>query len=316
MRKMLRIASTTAILVGSAIFPSKIIAPDSYMYTNTIYIPSFPSLESRLKTENATFVIDPGHDTTYTGCHVNKLEEEILNLAFSKKMAKSFQEEGGKVHLTRTSGEKVNINNLNLDEFKIVDVKDELVARANNINGFPSDVVLMVHNNAYFVSKTSTTTEWNTVNGMEIYFCGVKNQRQFNDNKLNYTQPKDCKIYSESSRLIAERLGKYMQERGFKVSVMGSDMKLLNLNSDRIELYLEMGYMTSHEDYKNITNPLWQDKIVNAITNYFNEDINYIKKVNKDYSLKRNLFYILNPKKDSTNLEKMMNKFCWKNEHM
>lgn len=310
---MLRIASTTAILAGSAIFPSKIIAPDSDMYTNTIYIPSFPSLESRLKAENATFVINPGHDTTYTGCHVNTLKEEILNLTFSKKMAKSFQEEGGKVHLTRTSGKKVNINNLNLDEFKIVDVKDELAARANYINGFPSDVVLMVHNNAYFVSKTPTATEWNGVNGMEIYFCGVKNQRQFNDNKLNYTQPKDCKIYSESSRLVAEKLGKYLKERGFKVSVMGSDMKLLNLNSDRIELYLEIGYMTSHEDYKKITNPLWQDKIVNALTCYFNEDITYIKKVNKDYALKRNLFYILNPKKDSTNLEKMMNKSYWKN---
>jgi len=312
MKNILRILSTSAILAGSIILPSKLNGPNSDNYEKTFYLGAMPSLESRLKAEKVTFVIDPGHDSTYIGRHVNMIKEEELNLKFSKKMTKSIREDGGIVYMTRNSGKRLNINNLNLDKFKTIDVKDELVARANYIDGIPSDVVIIVHNNAYLVSKKETATEWNPVHGMEIYFCGVKNKKQFDDNKLNYSQPINCKIYSEPSRLIAEKLGLYLRENGIKVSVLGSDMKLLSLNFDKTELYIEMGYMTNHLDFKNITNPLWQDKIANLLTSFFEDDITYIKKVNKDYSLKKNLFYIMNNQKYSSNLEKMMNETYWK----
>ena len=227
-------------------------------------------------------------------------------------MKKSLEEDGAKIYMTRNSGTRLNVKNLNLDDEKQVDVKDELVARANYINSIPSDFTLIIHNNAYFPSKVIKETEWNGANGTEIYFFGIKNLKQLKDKKLNYNEPKDCKIYSESSKLVAEKLGQYLSEQEIKVSVLGSDMKDLELNSNKTILLIELRYMTNKSNFNDIKNIQWQNKIINLLTSFSNDNIDYIKKVNHDYALKKNLYYITAPKKDSSNLEKMMNKDYWR----
>jgi len=306
-----RTVLTAAIIAGSIISQSRINAPDLDVYSGT-YITSAPILESNLKAENATIIIDPGHDDKYVGRHVRdskgkKIKEEDLNLNLSEKLDTLLKEYGSTVYKTRNSGTRINVKNLDLDDKKGIDVKDEIVARANYLKNMPSDCDIIIHHNAH-TSKA--------YNGMEIYFFGVRSLRHLKNDKLDYSYPESCIRFSEPSMLVAKKLGQYITERGMKVSVTGSDMKILELNKDKTILYLEMGYMTNPSELKKITDSEWQDMMANILKDFLNENIDYIKKVNNDYELKKNLTYIMKPQQDKgiMNLEKMMNDAYGKNE--
>ncbi|MGV8141043.1 MAG: N-acetylmuramoyl-L-alanine amidase [Candidatus Woesearchaeota archaeon] len=295
-----KIFATAAILLAEALFPLPLNAPLLDERNIPIYVSSTLPLESRIKSEDAVIVIDPGHDDKYVGRHANGQKEEAINLEFAKKMKKSLEDMGGTVYMTRNSGARMNINNLNLDDKRQIDVKDELTARAKYISGIPYDLGIIIHQNYY--PKSSS------VNGMEIYVYGIRNNRQLTDDKLNYTKIQNCKIFSEPALLVAEKLGQYLSEQGIKVSVIGSDMKILKYNSDKVVLYLEMGYMSNKTDLNNITNPEWQDNMTALLTDFFEENIAYIKKVNTEYDFKKNLGCILMPPQESVSeiLDKMM----------
>jgi len=307
LKRSLAVISTTAILAGSAIFSPEAIAPESKDYEgNIIYIASSPAIESRLKAEDAIIVIDPGHDDKYVGYHQwskrGTIKEESLNLSLSKKLETILTESGGTVYLTRNSGERVNVQNLDLNGDKKINLKDELIARANYINSINPDCALIIHYNAY--PKSSK------VNGMEIYFYGIRSERQLEDNRLNFTKPENCRIYSRSSMLFADSLGQYMREQGIKVSVIGSDMRVLRENPDRTLVLLEVGYMTNTSDLNTWATSEGQDKIAFLLKHFLNDNIRYIKQLNETYPLKENLEYIMKPQveKDSTNLIKLMDK--------
>jgi N-acetylmuramoyl-L-alanine amidase len=304
---MKRAIVTAAILAGSAVLPSKIIVPDSEDYSkNSTYIVSALCVESKLKSENATIVIDPGHDDKYIGYHTKNKKEEVLNLELSKRLEELLKEDGGNVHLTRDSGTRINTKNSDINRDGKVSVKDELFARSDYIRNINSDCDIVIHYNAYPRSKK--------VNGTEIYFYGIRSKRQIDDNRLNFTRPQDCRIYSEPSLLLAERLGQYMNEQGIKATVIGSDMRILEENIDKAIILLEVGYLTNPSDFKNWTTSEGQIKMASLLKNFFSENIGYIKKSNNDYLLKKNLTYILKPQQEtaSTNFEKMMNELYWK----
>ncbi|MGV8171983.1 MAG: N-acetylmuramoyl-L-alanine amidase [Candidatus Woesearchaeota archaeon] len=310
MNKSLAIASTAVILAGSAMLSPKVHAPAYDDYNgNIIYIASAPSIESRLKAENAVFGIDPGHDDKYVGCHVKdskgkKIKEEDLNLNLSEKLDTLLTEAGSEVHKTRSSGTRINVKNLDLDDEKGIDVGDEVAARSDYLKNTPSDCDIIIHHNA---------NRSKAYNGMEIYFFGTKSNWFLKNKKLDFFYPENCRIYSEPSMLIAKKLGQYISEQGITVSVIGSDMKILEQNKDKMILYLEMGYMSNPSDLKKITDPEWQNMMAALLKNFLEENIAYIKKVNNDYALKKNLTCIMKPQqdKDSTNLENMMNNYFW-----
>lgn len=287
-KRGIRVLSTAAILAGSIVLSPKIQGPGSSGYTgNTIYIAAVPPIESNLKSENATIVIDPGHDDKYIGYHTKGIREEVLNLTLSKRLEGLLEDDGCNVMMTRNSGTRLNTKNLDINKDKKVDVKDELYARSNYIRNISSDCDILIHYNANPFTKY--------VKGMEIYFYGVRSLKQIEDNELNYTRPPRCKIYSEPSMLLAEKLGQYIREQGIDASAIGSDMRILRENPDRMMILIEVGYLTTPSDVRDWTTPEGQKKIASLLHGFFEENIGYIKKVNHDYSSEKDNSYVLAP---------------------
>lgn len=230
------------------------IAPDS-----TIYI-SKPL---------PTIVIDPGHDNKFTGCYVRGKREEVLTLDVSKKLETLLSKKYN-VFLTRETSSRLNINNLDINVDKVVDVKDELLARTNYIKSKNADYSISLHYNATSSSKT---------NGMEIYFYGIVNPKELDDNKKNFHHPEDCKIYSEKSLAVAMKLSEYAKKNGITSRVYGCDFRLVRTDSTKVSLLVDIGYLTNPTDFKNATTEKGREATAKFLSNFFIDNKEYLDSI-------------------------------------
>jgi N-acetylmuramoyl-L-alanine amidase len=125
---------TAAILAGSAILSSKVQAqgPKSYPENSTnktIHASTPTNLESRINFYNFGLIaLDPGHDTVCNRPPVNGIYEKDLNLIVANMTSSLLRDKGHDVISTRKDGYGVNKDNIDVNNDKEVNLKDELDA--------------------------------------------------------------------------------------------------------------------------------------------------------------------------------------------
>ncbi len=238
------------------------------------------NLESIASSPQLSIIIDPGHDDKYTGFKIKEFREENLTLELSGLIKSLLEKEGYYVSLTRNSSSRVNTDSLDLNKDKYVNRKDELIARANIINNTPSDIAIVIHYDAL--------PGYKKFNEMRIHFYGILSETQLKDKVLNHNFPKDCKIYSESSKIMGEKLEEYMESKGRKTTLFGSDTKILSETPYKTALYLEISYLTSQEGLEIATDKDKQMETAKSIVDVIINNNEYLKSVKQDSSnLKR-----------------------------
>lgn len=235
-------------------------------------------IESTLSEEEnlPRIIINPGHDSTYTGFWINNFREEDLNLELSKRLDTLLSDRGYKVFLVRDSPAPINIDSLNLNDDTIFNWKDELMARANYIKNNKSDCAIIIHHNAY--------PESNRVSGTEIYFYGLLSSKQLNDKNINFNRPEDCTIYSKSSKDVALKISEYLKSREMKSVVYGSDMRELIENPFKTVIYIEARYLTNPSDLEKATTEKGQMEMAEALADFFGEHKDYLQSLKQDSS--------------------------------
>ncbi|MGV8086681.1 MAG: N-acetylmuramoyl-L-alanine amidase family protein [Candidatus Woesearchaeota archaeon] len=228
------------------------------------------SIPKTLDNKTLSITIDPGHDTKYIGCRVKGYKEEILNLDISKRLD-SLLRENYNIFLTREDQFGVNTINKDFNNDKKISVTDELLARSNYISSTNSNLALSIHYNYH--------PRYSRVQGMEVYFYGVNSLDDINDGKLSIALPKNCKIYSNESLLVAEKMVSYAKDRGITLRAYGSDMRILRENPAKITLLIEVGYLTNKYDFKNAITENGRRESAKFLADFFNEHQEYLRQL-------------------------------------
>ena len=175
--------------------------------------------------------LDPGHGGLDPGAIYKDIEEEEINLEISTKLAKSLEQLGAIVYLTRTGDYDLAVPNT------INRKRSDLSRRANIINRSKCDLYLSLHLN----SETSST--WK---GAQVFYDDV--------NKKNKT--------------IAEIMQKSLEE---KVNTKREFKEMTTIYMyQRIKqpgVLIELGFLSNPNERYLLTTNTYQQKLIDAMIN-------------------------------------------------
>lgn len=226
---------------------------------------------SKNNLEKKTIVLDPGHCEEFPS--KNAFEYKI-NLEVCEKLKPFLENLGYNVILTRTDHSAVNKDSIDYNKDGEINNKDDLIARIEFGKKNNADYFMSIHCNAFRSKSKSKASQKKASEkkGTEIYFYGLKNQKQENDKKINYNYNlKDIKIYSEKNMGFGKKMNGAFSKNNIETKVIGSDFIVLKENPAERSILIELGYLTNKEDREYIKSEEGQKHFVQAITNYFKE---------------------------------------------
>lgn len=175
--------------------------------------------------------LDPGHGGLDPGAIYKDLEEEQINLEISTKLAKSLEQLGAIVYLTRTGDYDLAVPNT------INRKRSDLSRRANIINRSKCDLYLSLHLN----SETSST--WK---GAQVFYDDV----------------------NEKNKTIAEIMQKSLEE---KVNTKREFKEMTTIYMyQRIKqpgVLIELGFLSNPNERYLLTTNTYQQKLIDAMIN-------------------------------------------------
>jgi len=184
--------------------------------------------------------IDPGHGGRDFGGrhfdasgHMDVSEKEIV-LAIALKVADRLKAAGYRVLLTRDGDYRVNSQEkLDLNEDGEVDSADELLARTRLINAVGADLLLSIHQNAYYGPDAQE------VGGTQTLYC---RDRPFGDESYRFAY-----LVQEKVVQALRKVGYETRDRGVLSDTdlnvpgaKGTHLILLGPKSDRISIPSQM----------------------------------------------------------------------------
>lgn len=175
--------------------------------------------------------LDPGHGGLDPGAIYKDIEEEEINLEISTKLAKSLEQLGAIVYLTRTGDYDLAVPNT------INRKRSDLSRRANIINRSKCDLYLSLHLN----SETSST--WK---GAQVFYDDV----------------------NEKNKTIAEIMQKSLEE---KVNTKREFKEMTTIYMyQRIKqpgVLIELGFLSNPNERYLLTTNTYQQKLIDAMIN-------------------------------------------------
>lgn len=175
--------------------------------------------------------LDPGHGGLDPGAIYKDIEEGQINLEISTKLAKSLEQLGAIVYLTRTGDYDLAVPNT------INRKRSDLSRRANIINRSKCDLYLSLHLN----SETSST--WK---GAQVFYDDV----------------------NEKNKTIAEIMQKSLEE---KVNTKREFKEMTTIYMyQRIKqpgVLIELGFLSNPNERYLLTTNTYQQKLIDAMIN-------------------------------------------------
>lgn len=274
-RKLSITLSLATLVIGETLLASNVPYSKSTLENNTHSIDTVIAAKSSIdmptiatNIDPIIIALDPGHDNKYLGDNVKKLLEGKLNLIMAEKLRDSLENKGYAVISTRKDGFGMNKNNMDVNKDNDVNLRDELDARSNYSKSNNVRIFCSLHENS---SRRSRKFK-----GLEVYFFGIKDTTELNNNRPNYHSPEKCTIYSDSSRYVAEKLVQYFVDRGIEAKVAGTDLRILRNKPAPISILIEFGYLSNPTDLKELKSKEVQELYAGIVANFINENRRYI----------------------------------------
>ncbi len=217
--------------------------------------------------------IDPGHGGRDSGAchfdaegHVDFTESEI-NLALARRLCDALVSRGYRVLLTREGDHSVNKDREDVNGDGRVDYLDELQARVDMINAAQADLLLSIHQNAFYLSDGQPAQD---VGGTVTFYSA---ERPFCDHSLRFAELAQATIVQ-----TLRGLGYNARDRGVQPDLVlvtpqepGSHLVLLGPKSDRIVrpcqvpgILSETLFLTNDREARLLRDPAVLDALATA----------------------------------------------------
>ena len=230
-------------------------------------------------------VIDPGHGGRDLGArhfdqdgHMDYSESEV-NLALAVRTRDLLLERGYRVLLTREGDNLVNRRRLDINGDGQIDHVDESQARVDMINAAGPDLLLSIHQNAFYGSQGEPAED---VGGTVTFYCA---DRAFSDRNLRFAQ-----LVQDAVVEAFRDAGHDVRDRGVEQDLVlktpdepGSYLILLGPKTERIVrpcqvpgALSETMFLTHRGEGELARDPAMLDRLAlaytKAICGYFEED--------------------------------------------
>ena len=225
-------------------------------------------------------VLDPGHDNVDVGAYVKKQAESKINLLVTEKLYNLLRQNGISVITTRHDAYRVNKSNLDIDKDGKITVRDELFARLDYIKKVTADTA-----NLYINIHCNADPRSSRYKGVGLYTYGIVDTVELNDKRKNFHNPEECKIYSAYSVQVANRLAKYLMDKGLEVEVYCSDLRMVRNSPAKASILVELGYLTNPSDFKMLTSDKGQQTMAEILADFTIENAAYLSNPKANPSL-------------------------------
>lgn len=192
-------------------------------------------------------IIDPGHGGDDEGAIVHGLMEKDIALVFAKKLKARLSKNAGlPVVLTRDSDKYIT-----LDE-RLVDTVD--------MNG---SIFISLHLNQVRGKKSS---------GMVVYSYGPEKLRSWRKRSHPSVPPMPAppRGQASDSERLARMFSRTLRADGYKAESSKSDYYVLK-NPAAPSVLIELGYLNNPIEAANLSNPAYQDKMVESLAKAIEE---------------------------------------------
>jgi len=217
--------------------PTATIAPSLTATPSPTWVPSETPLPSLTPTLAGPLIaIDPGHGGKDLGArHFGPdgqmdLTESDINLSIALDLRDTLLSRGFRVLLTRDDDYGLNAEGLDVNDNGEIDHVDEAQARVDLINASEADLLLSIHQNAFFDETGEPATD---VGGTVTFYCA---DRPFSDDSLMFAH-----LVQEELVAAFRTLGHDVRDRGVEIDLVlyvpgepGSYLILLGPKTDRI----------------------------------------------------------------------------------
>jgi len=202
---------TASLIQSPPVVANPVVATSTDFPTRTVTATSTPSVTPR-PTHTPTplpplVAIDAGHGgRDFGGRHFDAdghmdFSEKEANLAIVLKIAERVRAAGYRVLLTRDGDYRINSEQrLDLNEDGEIDSADEVLARADLVNEAGADLLLSIHQNAYYGADAQD------VGGTQTLYCA---ERPFGDDSYRFA----CLVH-ENLLVALSKVGYETRDRG------------------------------------------------------------------------------------------------------
>ena len=205
----------------------------SILFTFLLFLCGFSFVqadEPQLELLGKVIYLDPGHGGTDPGAIYKDIYESDLNLEITQKLAKTLENKGAIVYLTRYGDYDLSVNNA------VNRKRSDLSRRANIINRSLCDLYLSIHLNA------DTSNTWK---GAQVFYDNIH----------------------EKNIVIAEILQRVLKEDlSTKRKYKEITNEYLHKRVKRPGVLVEVGFITNPNERYQLRQPDYQQKIANSIT--------------------------------------------------
>jgi N-acetylmuramoyl-L-alanine amidase len=184
--------------------------------------------------------IDPGHGgRDYGGRHFDAdghmdISEKEINLVIALKAAEQVRAAGFRVILTRDGDYRLNSEaRLDLNEDGEVDSADEVLARADLVNNAGADLLLSIHQNAYYGDDAQE------VGGTQTLYCAERSFGEANQRFAQLVHEQTLTALGEVGYAVRDR-GVLRDEHINVPDAKGKHLLLLGPKTDRITIPSQM----------------------------------------------------------------------------
>ncbi|MGG7096770.1 N-acetylmuramoyl-L-alanine amidase [Clostridium sardiniense] len=193
-------------------------------------------LDSKESIKDYKILIDPGHGDWDGGAKTkNGTIEKDINLQISLKLRDALKKEGYDVYMTRE--EDTSLSNKK---------KDDLQLRCDKKKETKCDMFISIHQNMFTSSSSKGTQVW-------------------------YSSDEKSKGLAES---IQSAVKETLQPSNHRVAKDAKkSYKILRDGYEGANIIVECGFLSNHDDEKNLKDNSYQDKLVDSITKGINKYI-------------------------------------------